>query len=96
MKIENSYNVNRVDGVAKKERVSNRNSMVNNNEIASVDNTTVSGGAQIMAKAMETLKDIPEVREEQIASIRAQILNGQYAIRFDELARKLSSNFFWE
>jgi flagellar biosynthesis anti-sigma factor FlgM len=96
MKIENSYNVNRVDGVAKKERVSNRNSMVKNNVIASVDNTTVSGGAQIMAKAMETLKDIPEVREEQIASIRAQILSGQYAIRFDELAKKLSSNFFWE
>jgi flagellar biosynthesis anti-sigma factor FlgM len=95
MKIENGFNVNRVEGVSKKGRVSSSNS-AKVDEKFTVDRATVSGGAQIMAKAMDNLKDVPEIREERIESIRAQILNGQYAVRFDELAKKLASNFYWD
>jgi len=96
MKIENSININRVEGVAKKGKVTNGSHSVTSSEGAKGDNTKVSGGAQILAKAMESYKDIPEIREEQIEAIRAQILNGQYPIRFDELAKKLAANNFWD
>jgi anti-sigma28 factor (negative regulator of flagellin synthesis) len=44
-----------------------------------------------MAKAMGTLNETTDVRESQIAALRSQILNGNYHINYDELAKRLSS-----
>ena len=68
-----------------------------NNRIAQVkpaenkkDQAVFSDGAQILAKAMENLKDVPEVRESKLEEIQSQIVNNKYQIPYDELAQKLS------
>jgi flagellar biosynthesis anti-sigma factor FlgM len=55
------------------------------------DKATVSSSAQTMAKAVGTLNETPDVRESQVAMLRSQIMNGNYHIDYDELAKRLSS-----
>ncbi|MCE1252995.1 MAG: flagellar biosynthesis anti-sigma factor FlgM [Anaerolineae bacterium] len=55
------------------------------------DKATVSESAQTMAKAMGALSETSDVRDAQIEALKAQILNGNYHIDYDELAKKLSS-----
>jgi flagellar biosynthesis anti-sigma factor FlgM len=55
------------------------------------DKATVSGGAQTMAKAMGSLNETSDVRESQIAMLRAQIDSGNYHIDYEELSKRLSS-----
>jgi flagellar biosynthesis anti-sigma factor FlgM len=55
------------------------------------DKATVSGSAQTMAKAMEALNTSSDVRDTQVEALKSQILNGNYHIDYDELAKKLSS-----
>ena len=57
----------------------------------SQDKATVSESAQTVAKAVGTLNDTSDVRESQIAMLKSQILNGNYHIDYDGLAKKLSS-----
>jgi negative regulator of flagellin synthesis FlgM len=92
MKIDDINQVNQVGGVSPKGRV-NRQAPAKAAE-KSGDRATVSGDAQIMAKAMENLKDMPDVREAKLEEIRAQILSGQYKIRHEELAKLLSSSSY--
>lgn len=56
-----------------------------------VDKASVSENAQTMAKALENLNGSSDIRESQIEMIRSQILNGNYHIDYEELAKKLSS-----
>jgi flagellar biosynthesis anti-sigma factor FlgM len=55
------------------------------------DKATVSSGAQTMAKAMGTLNETTDVRESQVTMIKSQIMNGNYHVDYDELAKRLSS-----
>lgn len=89
MKIENFNLVGRVDGVSKNNNVKSTQSK--SSETVGADRATLSDGAQLMMKAMESLKDTPEVREERLQEVRDQIINGQYQVQYGELAKRLAS-----
>jgi len=55
------------------------------------DKSSVSSGAQTMAKAMGSLNGTSDVREAQIASLKSQIESGNYQINYEELSKRLSS-----
>lgn len=62
------------------------------------DNITLSSEGLIFQKALDRLKEEPEVREQLISDLREKILGGQYVIEGDVIARQmvedlLSDNF---
>jgi len=93
MKIDYGVNpLNSLDGVSSTDRAGSvRKSQGKNGNKPGVDRATLSDGAQMMSKAIDELRNAPEVREEKLESIRQQILNGEYRINYDVLAQKLAT-----
>jgi negative regulator of flagellin synthesis FlgM len=54
------------------------------------DHATLSDQAQLLSKALKTMEGTPEVRMEKVEALRNQILDGQYQINYDALAKKMS------
>jgi negative regulator of flagellin synthesis FlgM len=46
--------------------------------------------AQMLAKAYSSLEGTPEVREEKVAALKAQIDAGSYNINYDEIAKRMA------
>ena len=61
---------------------------------AGTDKATLSEGGQLLAKAMNTLKETPDVRQERVEELHSQIISGQYQINYDELARRVTGRIF--
>lgn len=55
----------------------------------SKDRAELSEQARVLAKARTALGEAPEVRNERIERLREQLLNGTYAVPYEELARRL-------
>lgn len=60
------------------------------NSKGGVDQSSFSEMAQTMSKAMSKLQDVPEVRQEKIDQIKADINSGVYKINYADLARRIS------
>lgn len=53
------------------------------------DKIEISSQAREIQVAMKALKDVPDVREEKVNEIRAQIKNGTYKPSSEDVAEKL-------
>lgn len=53
------------------------------------DQVTLSATAEELKRLYQTLKDLPEVREEKVRAIREAIESGDYQIPEDELIERL-------
>jgi negative regulator of flagellin synthesis FlgM len=79
-------------GVKGTQSVQKRYQSVDKGSSASVqgkDEASVSESARVMAKAYAALSDTPEVRDDRIESLRAEIESGQYAVPHEKLAEIL-------
>lgn len=54
------------------------------------DHAILSDQAQLLAKALDKMEGTPEVRMEKVEALRNQILEGQYQVNYEELAKKMS------
>ncbi|NMB53337.1 MAG: flagellar biosynthesis anti-sigma factor FlgM [Leptolinea sp.] len=54
------------------------------------DHAILSDQAQLLSKALAEMEGTPEVRMEKVEALRSQILDGQYQINYEELAKKMS------
>lgn len=94
MKIENNppkINSTQTEGLAAFEK--NRAPRLQENQpgkAQSKDVAHLSEEAQLLSKAFSSLEGTPEVREEKVAALKAQIDAGSYNINYDEVARRLS------
>ena len=53
------------------------------------DHAILSDQAQLLSKAMAKMEGTPEVRMEKVESLRNEILNGQYQVNYEELAKRM-------
>lgn len=94
MKIENNppkINSTQTEGLAAFDK--NRVSRAHENQPEKTqpkDVAHLSEQAQMLAKAFSALEGTPEVREEKIAELKAQIDAGSYNINYDELAKRMT------
>jgi flagellar biosynthesis anti-sigma factor FlgM len=58
------------------------------------DEASVSESARVMAKAYAALSDTPEVRNDRVESLRAEIESGQYAVPHEKLAEVLAKRLY--
>jgi negative regulator of flagellin synthesis FlgM len=54
------------------------------------DHAILSDQAQLLAKALNKMEGTPEVRMEKVEALRSQILDGQYQVNYEGLAKKMS------
>ncbi len=54
------------------------------------DHAILSDQAQLLSKALTKMEGTPEVRMEKVEALRSQILEGQYQVNYEELAKKMS------
>jgi flagellar biosynthesis anti-sigma factor FlgM len=54
------------------------------------DHAILSDQAQLLSKALAKMEGTPEVRMEKVESLRKEILDGQYQVNYDELAKRMS------
>jgi flagellar biosynthesis anti-sigma factor FlgM len=69
--------------------VDSKRSVSNSSSIGSKDKAQLSSPARTLLKARTAFNAAPEVRAEQVETIRRQISEGQYEFNADELARKM-------
>jgi flagellar biosynthesis anti-sigma factor FlgM len=56
------------------------------------DRVTISRQAQELHRAMEAVREQPDVRAERVARLQAQIAAGDYRVDADALARRLAES----
>jgi flagellar biosynthesis anti-sigma factor FlgM len=54
------------------------------------DHAILSDQAQLLSKALSKMEGTPEVRMEKVESLRKEILEGQYQVNYEELAKRMS------
>ncbi|GAP22499.1 flagellar biosynthesis anti-sigma factor FlgM [Leptolinea tardivitalis] len=54
------------------------------------DHAILSDQAQLLSKALSKMEGTPEVRMEKVEALRSQILEGQYQVNYEGLAKKMS------
>lgn len=54
------------------------------------DHAILSDQAQLLNKALAKMEGTPEVRMEKVENLRKEILDGQYQINYEELAKRMS------
>lgn len=54
------------------------------------DHAILSDQAQLLSKALSKMEGTPEVRMEKVEALRNKILDGQYQVNYEELAKKMS------
>ncbi|MEI8131907.1 MAG: flagellar biosynthesis anti-sigma factor FlgM [Leptolinea sp.] len=54
------------------------------------DHAILSDQAQLLSKALSKAEGTPEVRMEKVEVLRKEILDGQYQVNYDELAKRMS------
>jgi flagellar biosynthesis anti-sigma factor FlgM len=84
MRVENSASVNRVQGVRSKNLYG-----VEGTAGAGQDSVELSARAADLRTALNALAGLPEVREERVAELRAQLEQGSFDPAVDALAGKL-------
>jgi negative regulator of flagellin synthesis FlgM len=94
MKIDNNtpkINSTQTEGLAAFEK--NRAPRLQENQPGKTqpkDVAHLSEEAQLLSKAFSSLEGTPEVREEKVAALKAQINTGGYNINYDEVAKRIS------
>lgn len=61
---------------------------------AKTDTVDISDAAKRVSTAREELDRIPDVREEKVAELKAQVENGTYKINSEEIAEKMLKDGF--
>lgn len=91
-------NINKVNGVNKvygnSKMDSNRPVQASSGVKASKDQVTISQEAldfQTVLKAVKLMKDLPDVREDVVSSLKEKIQSGSYSIDSGKLAEKMLS-----
>lgn len=87
MKIEGS-SLSPVGGV----QASNRLNQVKKKSTAEVDQVAVSGKAQAYQALLQKTKELPDVREDKVQTLAAQIESGEYQVDGQKVAAKLLSS----
>jgi flagellar biosynthesis anti-sigma factor FlgM len=54
------------------------------------DHAILSDQAHLLSKALSKMEGTPEVRMEKVEALRSKILDGQYQVNYEELAKKMS------
>lgn len=85
-RIGRAYAINNVSQVRKSGKISDSDKK---DGAKSGDGLEVSSFGQVMSKAMSSLKEIPDVREDKVNSIRSQVASGTYSPDMNSLAAKL-------
>lgn len=85
-RIGRAYGVNTVSKVRKPGKISDSDKK---DGPKSGDGLEVSSFGQVMSKAMSSLKEIPDVRENKVEAIRSQVASGTYSPDMNTLAAKL-------
>ena len=94
MKIEHnlpSVNRNNADRVSGTQKGDTEKKEVSSDVSVSKDNAVFSDDARVISKAMMQAIEVPDTREAIVQNLKSQILNGNYQIHYEELARVLST-----
>ena len=83
-RISGQYNLE-----ALKSKKSRQNISYNNDFTAESDNAKFSSFGTLLARANAEMKNIPEIREDLVADLRAKIESGNYNPPLDKLANSL-------
>jgi flagellar biosynthesis anti-sigma factor FlgM len=95
MKIENNPLSNisqaKTEHLSSVERAShNKSTSVSAARTAEKDRAILSDQAQLLSKALTKMEGTPDVRMEKVEALRNEMLNGQYQINYEELAKRMS------
>jgi len=74
--------------VKDKERIGNQGKKASN-QVVEEDKVVLSQEAKKVQEAKKLMESIPDIREEKIAKIKAQIENGTYQVEEKKLAAKI-------
>jgi negative regulator of flagellin synthesis FlgM len=74
--------------VKDKERIDNQGKKASN-QVVKEDKVVLSQEAKRVQKAKKLMESIPDIREEKIAKVKAQIENGTYQVQEKKLAAKM-------
>lgn len=58
------------------------------------DKIEISNFGQSLAIAKQAVNDAPEIREERVAELKAQISSGTYHVSSEDIAEKLAGQYF--
>lgn len=84
MRIDSHLHVPRVQGVRSKGI-----DPLSGVQATDADSLEISGRAEDFRVALDALKEVPEVREDKVAELRAQLEQGNLDLNLDALAEKL-------
>lgn len=85
LRIENNYNVQRAISSYYNAQVRKSKNLPVSGE-GHKDSVTISSEGQFLHKAMETLKSVPDVREDVVARIKQSIEAGKYTVDAGKIA----------
>ena len=83
-RISGQYNLDALNGKKSKRSVSYNSEFTNES-----DNAKFSSFGTLLARANAEMKNIPEIREDLVADLRAKIESGNYNPPLDKLANSL-------
>ena len=83
-RISGQYSTEALNG-----KKSRRNVSYNSSSFTETDNANISSFGSLLAKATAEMKNIPDVREDVVASFKSQIESGTYNPPLDKLANVL-------
>lgn len=85
------------DSASRKKNVENKSGIngkisAHNAQSAAADAVVISGKGKEASAITRTLKDLPEVREDRVAELKAKIASGTYDISGKAIAQKIVSS----
>ncbi|WP_051585831.1 flagellar biosynthesis anti-sigma factor FlgM [Caldanaerobius polysaccharolyticus] len=86
LRIENNYNVQRVISSYYNAQVRKSKDLPAANGGGHKDSVTISSEGQFLHKAMQTLKSVPDVREDVVARLKQSIEAGKYTVDAGKIA----------
>jgi negative regulator of flagellin synthesis FlgM len=75
-------------------QTSNTKPVTKQNKTSKTDKIEISDFGQGLALAKQAVSEAPEVREEKVAELKAQISSGNYNISSEEIADKMIGQYF--
>jgi negative regulator of flagellin synthesis FlgM len=89
MKIDGNNPISPVGGVKAVHKVSQVSHEIKNSQ---QDKVAVSDTAQVFQKLVQKVKDLPDIREDRVKTVKEQIASGQFDIDPHSLAASLISS----
>jgi len=89
------HKIGRIFNISNNNKVSPKREVEEANKINKKDEVKISREAmdfQIVSKAVKTIKELPDVRQDKVEALRARIETGNYNIEGREIAEKMVHN----